>query len=209
VRQVFLQDTQFFPCQYHSTMALHTHLSSRGRTIGSLVATVQTHSLTPSTWTKIMFWYENKIVVDMTSAALTVTNHSSRHSLAILNTSAHWVLFCTAPEVLMLDLFGSVHVLFKLKAICVNNKMFQLHYKTTVAMLTAFSLIVTSKQYCGDPFLCLVKADLTKSAVYSYCWIYPSLMLAIYFKGKFKKRRNTKPYGTQQDFLHTVRTHYM
>jgi hypothetical protein len=38
-----------FPCQYHSTVALHTHISSEGWTIGPLVAAVQRHSLIPST----------------------------------------------------------------------------------------------------------------------------------------------------------------
>jgi len=40
-----------FTCQYHSTMALHTHISPGGRTIGPLVTAVQRHSLTPSTRT--------------------------------------------------------------------------------------------------------------------------------------------------------------
>jgi hypothetical protein len=33
-----------FPCQYHSTVALHTHISSGGWTIGPVVATGQTWS---------------------------------------------------------------------------------------------------------------------------------------------------------------------
>jgi hypothetical protein len=37
-----------FPCQYHSTVALQTHISSGGYAIGSVVAAVQRHSLTPS-----------------------------------------------------------------------------------------------------------------------------------------------------------------
>jgi hypothetical protein len=36
---------------YHSTVALHTHISSGRWTIGMLVATVQRHSLIPLTWT--------------------------------------------------------------------------------------------------------------------------------------------------------------
>jgi hypothetical protein len=37
------------PCQYHSTVAVHTRVSSGGRTVGPLVAAVQRHSLTPPT----------------------------------------------------------------------------------------------------------------------------------------------------------------
>jgi hypothetical protein len=39
-----------FPCQYHSTMALHAHISHGGRTINPLMAAVQRHSHTPWTW---------------------------------------------------------------------------------------------------------------------------------------------------------------
>jgi hypothetical protein len=45
--------SEFFglPCQYHSTVALHTHTQSGGWTIGSQVAADQIHNLTPLTWT--------------------------------------------------------------------------------------------------------------------------------------------------------------
>jgi hypothetical protein len=39
-----------FPCQYHSTVALHTHASPGEWTRGPLVAAAHRHSLTPSTW---------------------------------------------------------------------------------------------------------------------------------------------------------------
>jgi hypothetical protein len=39
-----------FTCQYHSTVALHTHISSGGWTVGMLVAAVQRHNLTLLTW---------------------------------------------------------------------------------------------------------------------------------------------------------------
>jgi hypothetical protein len=38
-----------FPCQYHSTVVLHTHLSPGRCTIGALVAAIQRHSLIPLT----------------------------------------------------------------------------------------------------------------------------------------------------------------
>jgi hypothetical protein len=39
-----------FPCQYHSTLFLHVHISTGGWTIGPFVTAVQRRSLTPSTW---------------------------------------------------------------------------------------------------------------------------------------------------------------
>jgi hypothetical protein len=41
---------------YHSTMAVHTHISSGGWTIGRLVAPVQRYSLTSSTWTRVLLF---------------------------------------------------------------------------------------------------------------------------------------------------------
>jgi hypothetical protein len=40
-----------FPCWYHSTMALHTHISCGGWTTGPFVVAVQRHNVTASTWT--------------------------------------------------------------------------------------------------------------------------------------------------------------
>jgi hypothetical protein len=37
-----------FPCQYYSTVALHTHVSSGGWTVGPLVAAVQRRGIAPS-----------------------------------------------------------------------------------------------------------------------------------------------------------------
>jgi hypothetical protein len=44
----FSQSSSVFPCQYHSTVVLHTHISSGWWTICLLVAAVQRRSLTPS-----------------------------------------------------------------------------------------------------------------------------------------------------------------
>jgi len=47
----FSPSSSLFSCKYHSTMALHAHISSVGRTKGSFVAAVRKNSCTPSTWT--------------------------------------------------------------------------------------------------------------------------------------------------------------
>jgi hypothetical protein len=46
--QVLSPSSLVFLCQY-SIVAVHTHISSGGSTIGPLVAAIQRHSLTPST----------------------------------------------------------------------------------------------------------------------------------------------------------------
>lgn len=56
----------------------------------------------------------------------------------------------------MFNVFGSVKGLLKLDSICIDNNIFKLHYKATVIILIAFSLLVTSRQYIGDPINCIV-----------------------------------------------------
>jgi hypothetical protein len=43
------QSSSVFHCQYHSTVALHTHVPPGKRTVGPLVAAIQRHGLTPLT----------------------------------------------------------------------------------------------------------------------------------------------------------------
>jgi hypothetical protein len=46
--QGFFRVLRFYR-RYYSTVALHTHISPGGGTVGPLIASVQTHSLIPST----------------------------------------------------------------------------------------------------------------------------------------------------------------
>jgi hypothetical protein len=54
---MFFSEFFSFPCQYHSTVALHYHISSTG----PLEIAVQSHSLTPLTWT----WWQKHTVIYM------------------------------------------------------------------------------------------------------------------------------------------------
>ena len=57
----------------------------------------------------------------------------------------------------MFDVFGSVKGLLKLETICIDNNVFRLHYKATSIILIVASLLVTSRQYIGDPIDCIVE----------------------------------------------------
>ena len=60
----------------------------------------------------------------------------------------------------MLDIFqGLVHFL-KFDPVCIDNNVFRLHYKATVMILVICSVLVTSRQYIGDPIDCLVEVSL-------------------------------------------------
>lgn len=76
----------------------------------------------------------------------------------------------------MFDVFGSVKGLLKIDVVCIDNNVFRLHYKATVIILIAFSLLVTSRQYIGDPIDCIVD-EIPLNVMDTYCWIYSTFTI--------------------------------
>ncbi|KAK2706647.1 innexin inx2-like [Artemia franciscana] len=76
----------------------------------------------------------------------------------------------------MFDVFGSVKGLLKLDQVTVDNNIFRLHYKATVVILIAFSLLVTARQYIGDPIDCIVEG-VPSNVMDTYCWIHSTFTL--------------------------------
>ncbi|XP_046441367.1 innexin inx2-like [Daphnia pulex] len=70
----------------------------------------------------------------------------------------------------MFDVFGSLKGLLKLDSVNIDNNIFRLHYKATVIILISFSLLVTSRQYIGDPIDCIVEG-IPSNVMDTYCWI--------------------------------------
>lgn len=76
----------------------------------------------------------------------------------------------------MFDVFGSVKGLLKLDSVCIDNNVFRLHYKATMIILIVFSLLVTSRQYIGDPIDCIVD-EIPLNVMDTYCWIYSTFTI--------------------------------
>lgn len=74
-------------------------------------------------------------------------------------------------------LFGGLSKLIKLDNVVIDNHMFRLHYKFTVALLIAFSLIVTSRQYIGDPIDCISRDDIPSNLLDTFCWIHSTFSI--------------------------------
>ena len=72
----------------------------------------------------------------------------------------------------MYKVFEDVANFLKIKEIHISNHVFGLHYKVTVVMLIAFSLLGTQKQYFGDPIDCIASDDAEKKLGDTYCWIH-------------------------------------
>jgi len=71
----------------------------------------------------------------------------------------------------MLEIFGSVKRFFTINSVQIDNNVFRLHYKVTVIFLIVFSLMVTSRQYIGDPIDCVVDG-VPGTYMDTYCWIH-------------------------------------
>ncbi|KAG7164695.1 innexin inx2-like [Homarus americanus] len=70
----------------------------------------------------------------------------------------------------MFDVFGTIRQLLKIDQIRIDNVIFCLHYKATMVILVTFSLLVTNKQYFGDPIDCMVDA-INSHTIDMFCWI--------------------------------------
>lgn len=69
-------------------------------------------------------------------------------------------------------IFGGLKSLIKIDVIVTDNHVFRLHYKVTCALLIAFSILVTSRQYIGDPIDCISKDSVPPRVLDTFCWIH-------------------------------------
>lgn len=78
----------------------------------------------------------------------------------------------------MLDLLNNVKYLLKVEQTCIDNNVFRLHYKATAFLLAICSIIITSKQYIGDPIDCMLDSSIDQEAINTYCWIFSTFTLS-------------------------------
>uniref|UniRef100_A0ABD2XGV0 Innexin n=1 Tax=Trichogramma kaykai TaxID=54128 RepID=A0ABD2XGV0_9HYME len=84
----------------------------------------------------------------------------------------------------MLDIFRGLKSLIKVSHIHIDTPVFRLHYSLTVIILIAFSLIVTTRQYVGNPIDCIHSKDFPEDVLNTYCWIHSTYTIT----GAYKKR---------------------
>ena len=77
----------------------------------------------------------------------------------------------------MLDIFRGLKNLIKVSHIHIDSSVFRLHYSITVMILLAFSLIVTTRQYVGNPIDCIHTKDIPEDVLNTYCWIHSTYTL--------------------------------
>jgi len=91
----------------------------------------------------------------------TTFNKGFIHSILIYNPISH---------IIMLDVFRSLKTLLKTSRVQIDNNVFRLHYSITVILLLAFCVIITTKQYVGDPIDCIRSEAVPQSVINTYCW---------------------------------------
>ena len=88
-----------------------------------------------------------------------------------LNNGLAWIVkknyFCSqnfrqrqSPLDKMLDLLRGLKSLVKLSHVQIDSSIFRLHYTITVMACLAFSLLVTARQYVGNPIDCVHTKDI-------------------------------------------------
>uniref|UniRef100_A0A182FRR8 Innexin n=1 Tax=Anopheles albimanus TaxID=7167 RepID=A0A182FRR8_ANOAL len=91
----------------------------------------------------------------------------------------------------MLDIFRGLKSLVKISHVNTDSPVFRLHYSITVIILMSFSLIVTTRQYVGNPIDCVHTKDIPEDVLNTYCWIHSTYALKSLF---LKKVGSDVPY---------------
>lgn len=84
----------------------------------------------------------------------------------------------------MIDIFRSLKSLVKVNHIKTDSIIFRLHYSLTVIVLLAFSLIVTTRQYVGNPIDCIHTKDIPEDVLNTFCWIHSTYTMKHLFHKK-------------------------
>ncbi|GFS48533.1 innexin inx2 [Nephila pilipes] len=77
----------------------------------------------------------------------------------------------------MFEIFNDLKDFIKVDAICNDNNVFRLHYRFTVLVLVSFSILVSCRQYLGDPIDCIQNDDIPENVLETYCWVHSTFTL--------------------------------
>ena len=76
----------------------------------------------------------------------------------------------------MIGLFKEAMRFLKFDPVWIDNQVFRLHYKITTGLFFIASLLVTSRQYVGDPIDCMVD-EIPSDMMDTYCWIHSTFSI--------------------------------
>jgi len=83
----------------------------------------------------------------------------------------------------MFNVFGSLVKYLKLDSVCIDNNVFRLHYKASLMIMMCACILVTSRQYIGDPIDCIAEG-VPGGIMDTYCWIHSTFSFPEKWVGK-------------------------
>ncbi|RWS12660.1 innexin inx1-like protein [Dinothrombium tinctorium] len=84
----------------------------------------------------------------------------------------------------MIDLFFGLKRLVKRRVVLIDNAIFRLHWLLTSVLLISCSVIITARQYVGNPIDCIQSDEIPISVLNTYCWIHTTFTIPEAFKKK-------------------------
>ncbi|XP_044730117.1 innexin shaking-B isoform X5 [Chrysoperla carnea] len=99
----------------------------------------------------------------------------------------------------MLDIFRGLKNLVKINHLHIDSPVFRLHHSITVMLLIGFSLIVTTRQYVGNPIECLHTKEIPEDIVNTFCWIHTTYTLKSYYNNSKSPYPGVGPSSNVQE----------
>ncbi|KAK0092739.1 hypothetical protein PV326_000704 [Microctonus aethiopoides] len=83
----------------------------------------------------------------------------------------------------MFELFEPIKCLLNRECVQIDNIVFRLHSRATVLILLICSILITAKQYIGEPISCITDSSIDKEPMNAYCWIYSTFTVSKHLRG--------------------------
>jgi len=96
------------------------------------------------------------------------------------------MLMADFVEALTKSLGGLSKGYFEINTVSIDNWVFKLFYKVTTTILVFSSILVTSRQFFGEPIQCDAGASsgsVEKSTLQTYCWMYAKFHIPAKYQG--------------------------
>lgn len=77
----------------------------------------------------------------------------------------------------MITVFSGLKNLLKHHSVYIDGVIFRLHYRVTVLILLSASILLSCKQYFGEPIHCLQRDVKRTEVVENFCWIHSTFIL--------------------------------
>ena len=102
----------------------------------------------------------------------------------------------------MLGEISALKGIVKIDVVKIDSNIFRCHYKLTVIVLTISAMLISLKQYVGDPIDCIINAEkspVTSDVLDQYCWIHSTHTLPNQPGMKANGSRPIPGLGTPQE----------